>query len=345
MPSIVDLNLPKLLVRKKAAECSEDSSSKELLLESEQRDAERDESKPFFQDTHSSASLLNTFCVLVCIACATLSWYNSFSHPLSVQNAPFPTDNYRTVHRSKYNSLRRPSPFIGFDYLPRSKPAKPRRLVNFPVSISLVNASNVDQVFSDDPGSEWTETGLISREDRTVMISPSVSTFHVGSMDQITYIIRLKVSTIVQFRAVDYGMERCILTIRMSSATTDVLDVPRGVSIHRLDASHGPLDLKKLSYSNRPTRISTMGALQVSPGTLSDWQTEFHCMWDTLHIFEFGYTGQAIDEYRDNSTFTIQWSQNKEEEDPDTGTSSTMYSYCSCTDILLAIFLVQRESI
>jgi len=117
-------------------------------------------------------SPLNVLAVLFCVACTTLNLYLSIAYPTSiVQNSGA---NLRTFSRNKYNNLRRPSPFIGFDEISRPSPPTPRSLINYPMILALVNASNPGQVFDDDPKRHLTSTGSVSPEEKLLMITNSV---------------------------------------------------------------------------------------------------------------------------------------------------------------------------
>ncbi|KAH7869186.1 uncharacterized protein C8R40DRAFT_1000153, partial [Lentinula edodes] len=89
---------------------------------------------------------------------------------------------------------RRPTPFIGFDDIIRPYPPIHRELINFPQIIQRVDREDVNLVYDDDPFAFMTRKGRVSPETQVVEISS-------------------KVSTIVQFRAIDYGMEHCELCI------------------------------------------------------------------------------------------------------------------------------------
>ncbi|KJA18968.1 hypothetical protein HYPSUDRAFT_144230 [Hypholoma sublateritium FD-334 SS-4] len=151
-----------------------------------------------------------------------------------------------------------------------------------------------------------TATGSVSPEERLVMVTNAIS-------------------TIVQFRAIDYGMERCELNFRISPATTTMFFKSTKVAVYRLASDH-PLDTKKLSYSNRPSRISTIGTVSMTSSSAIEWNHEFRCTWDTISTFEFAYLGQGVEGFDLDEDFAIQWWQNKKELYPEQGKSLSFYS-------------------
>ncbi|KAF8193014.1 hypothetical protein BJ912DRAFT_807873, partial [Pholiota molesta] len=157
----------------------------------------------------------------------------------------------------------------------------------YPMEIALVNATSPLQVFEDDPKRHLTNTGTVSPEDRLI-------------------------STIVQFRAVDYGMERCELNIRISPSTTKLLTRPTKISLYQLASAEHPLDTKALSFSNRPSRLATVAIIPITPSSSVQWKREFKCAWDSILTFEISYLGQGVTGFDSAENSSIQWWQNKE---------------------------------
>ncbi|OSC98581.1 hypothetical protein PYCCODRAFT_1439091 [Trametes coccinea BRFM310] len=185
----------------------------------------------------------------------------------------------RTVFQDKNfaANLEYASPYIGLDELYAS---------------GKVNASKVDpitirprisaQVFVNEPGrlapigerDYWHKTyGRMSTHERRLQVTPEIH-------------------TIVQYRAIDFGMEDCHLVF-----TLPPLGVPleKGASIEfnpssrfdifRLD-SERPIDLHKLSYKTRPKVLEKVAA-GVNPRV--DEETLIHrfpCPRASLHVFE-----------------------------------------------------------
>ncbi|KAI0631479.1 hypothetical protein C8Q77DRAFT_1218951 [Trametes polyzona] len=141
------------------------------------------------------------------------------------------------------------------------------------------------QVFVDEPDrfaprgehDYWHEQyGTLSPNERRLRVSPEVH-------------------TILQFRAIDFGMEDCRLVI-----TLPALNAPleRGASlsltpgsrldVFRLDAPR-PVDVQTLSYRTRPPPLAVGAKLAtvVVDGKGGDVEvTRFACPWSSLHVFE-----------------------------------------------------------
>ncbi|EPT00052.1 hypothetical protein FOMPIDRAFT_1123387, partial [Fomitopsis schrenkii] len=74
------------------------------------------------------------------------------------------------------------------------------------------------------------------------------------------------VSTIVQFRAIDYGMEACELKLTMNPDT-----VTR---------------TKTSNYKTQPPRVAKVASIRVDPRLNTTWHRNFGCTSDELLTFE-----------------------------------------------------------
>ncbi|KAI0316434.1 hypothetical protein OF83DRAFT_246820 [Amylostereum chailletii] len=86
-------------------------------------------------------------------------------------------------------------------------------------------------------------------------------------------LVTSEVSTIAQFRVLDWGMENCTVDVvipqQSTNATTvSAIDNPTVVEIWSLDAS-AMIDTKTLSWSTKPKRRERIGNLTVASGTSS----------------------------------------------------------------------------
>lgn len=104
-------------------------------------------------------------------------------------------------------------------------------------------------------------------------------------------------STIAQYRAGDFGMERCILTgaipsLEALTATNQTLNqsgTPVHINVWRLE-TYERVNAQTLSWSTRPKRGSLFAQWDVSLGK-SFTSDEFRCPSGSLHTFEFTCTG------------------------------------------------------
>ncbi|KAG2052018.1 hypothetical protein BDR06DRAFT_958385 [Suillus hirtellus] len=114
-----------------------------------------------------------------------------------------------------------------FDEIARTSPPIPRELTSFPMSVSLVDRAAPGHVFNDYLAMRTTRAGTISPDDRKVHVTQSVS-------------------TISQFRAIDWGMESCELHVVILP-----MDRPTTLALYPLNATV-PVDISTLSFNVRP---------------------------------------------------------------------------------------------
>lgn len=112
-----------------------------------------------------------------------------------------------------------------------------------------------------------------------------------------------QVSTIAQFRAGDFGMERCSLTISIPSllnleeemnitSPSFFSDPVVFVDVWKADVEE--IDRRKLSWSTRPTKQSMFASLELGFGV--SWESdEFFCRSGSYHTFTFNLGGGEVD--------------------------------------------------
>ncbi|KAF7290732.1 hypothetical protein MIND_01313900 [Mycena indigotica] len=172
------------------------SASTPLLTNFELDDAEDYNHRP----PRPTPTDRRTFLLLI-FACfvSVLSILLNFLH-FSAASAPRGQSPLKLVY---------PNPYIGLDsaVLPSGlPPAKP--ILNWPLLIAQVNRSDPHTVYLQNP--KWDSSfGMIYDEQREFEVSTDVS-------------------TILQFRTLDFGMTRCVLTLEIpSAANADANDLPR----------------------------------------------------------------------------------------------------------------------
>lgn len=102
-------------------------------------------------------------------------------------------------------------------------------------------------------------------------------------------------STVLQFRALDWGMESCELTVRIpgedmvvdnnqSNSTASLILGPthNHIYVHAL-ASEQVFDVKTLTYASAPKIGEKIGSLHLDYGF--EWTHTFPCAMDSLHAF------------------------------------------------------------
>ncbi|PBK82386.1 hypothetical protein ARMGADRAFT_946822 [Armillaria gallica] len=111
------------------------------------------------------------------------------------------------------------------------------------------------------------------------------------SFDESHVIVNQTVSTIIQFRAFDWGMETCQLGLSLPSANSSTTAQP-ALTVYRLNASHA-LDPRSLSYRTRPERASQIADVELSAEP-SHWQRNFTCATEEVLTFEFACSGLSL---------------------------------------------------
>ncbi|KAI0370714.1 hypothetical protein BV20DRAFT_238967 [Pilatotrama ljubarskyi] len=185
----------------------------------------------------------------------------------------------RTVFQDKdfTANLEYASPYIGLKELYES---------------GAVNASKIDpitirprvsaQVFVDEPDrlpprgehDYWHDRyGMMSPNERRLRVTPNVH-------------------TIVQYRAIDFGMEDCHLVftlpalgVPLEAGASFEMNPASRFDVFRLDTQR-PIDVRKLSYRTRPKvleKVATGVVPRVDGETLIH---RFPCPWSSLHVFE-----------------------------------------------------------
>ncbi|KAK7001630.1 hypothetical protein R3P38DRAFT_2730461 [Favolaschia claudopus] len=238
---------------------------------------------------------LSTGALLLCLLCTVVNVVLFQLAPPATGRYSFPSSTTfltsRGVSRKDLDNLRRPSQFVGFENLRRVGPPAAKSFVNFPLLLAQVDSSMPKQKSAPYTGVR-TDIGTIYPELGRVVASKSVS-------------------TVVQFRALDYGMELCELRIALSanasvSAGNRPLVLPLShVEIFSLDYGK-PLHADSISYSSRPPRGDKIADIVLDYGSV--WTHRFECQMDHLYTFEVACPLQS----QDPKPCELAWEQDKE---------------------------------
>ncbi|KAJ7097072.1 hypothetical protein B0H15DRAFT_773529 [Mycena belliarum] len=155
--------------------------------------------------------------------------------------------------RNDIATLRRPSQYIGFDKIHRPFPPLTRQFKNHPLVLTQVDSRNGDVVFGEYLKKHAASVGTVYPETRHI-------------------------STVAQFRAVDYGMEICELHVKLQTAGSSL-------ELYRLEGT-ALLDSSELTYKNRPKRALMLSEIRTSDSTSTDWRRNFTCHSEQLLTFE-----------------------------------------------------------
>ncbi|KAL6306347.1 hypothetical protein BKA93DRAFT_153763 [Sparassis latifolia] len=233
---------------------------------------------------------------------------------------------YYADENAGLNELEFANPNVGLDALYKS---------------GIVNASRIEpilntprlvaQVYHDHPSrlaptgeheyySAW--FGTLSPHERHLQVDPNTH-------------------TIVQFRAIDFGMEECALVLRLPGVDEKLegkdpflVDSRSMLDFYSLDVPR-VLDVKKLSWRTRPSRGNKVSTLLVR----TEAETEvarFPCPWGSLHTFEVACAKGSqclVDVW---STQNTTWGRSSFFMDPRAVADETPAQGCRCISIRLS---------
>jgi len=173
------------------------------------------------------------------------------------------------------------SPYVNLDFLYRNTSLRSSQhgpIVNHAHSIGLVSATEPQKVFrQNDTGWINPNYGFIPLENRRILVTSEIS-------------------TVVQFRILDFGMESCSLAITIPRSNKDFGPMITSSSQNRtvnLDIWALPtkrkLDLRTLSWTTRPQPRVYIGALAVTyDDSHTDQTPRFACQSGSYQTFEIG---------------------------------------------------------
>ncbi|KAJ7696986.1 hypothetical protein B0H17DRAFT_842768, partial [Mycena rosella] len=170
-----------------------------------------------------------------------------------------------------------PNPYIGLEKAVLTDPTPAPPVINFPLLLAQINSSDPSAVYLQQPHSP-TSFGMIYPEDREFIVS-----------------------TIAQFRTLDFGLERCVATLAIPSPA-DVENLPD----KRVSSSNEPCSLeiwsldapesirpRILSWATRPRRLDLVTTIVVRPGHNLPDTPEFPCPARTALAFELSYSDSS----------------------------------------------------
>ncbi|KIK52791.1 hypothetical protein GYMLUDRAFT_49750 [Collybiopsis luxurians FD-317 M1] len=182
--------------------------------------------------------------------------------------------------------LLRPDPYIGLGIATigiESPPLKP--VINLPIAVAQVNQAEQKQIYHEFL-KRLTPYGMVYPLDKNITVTKVMS-------------------TVMQFRTIDYGMETCQLIADMPSFQ-DLLkhkkhklyQLPSGadtlVDIWTLDATE-ELDVTKLSFATKPRRIARVGQWNVTLGYETLLSPKIPCPSRSILAFELACATEKCD--------------------------------------------------
>ncbi|KAJ6478585.1 hypothetical protein C8R47DRAFT_1138955 [Mycena vitilis] len=227
-------------------------------------------------DSPKRVSRLQYLPLLLCILCTVLNASLTLAYS-GTNSAHTPPITHKNIHH-----LRRPSQYIRFDEIHRPVPPVPQQFNNYPIVLTQVDAADPGRAFPQDPVAYMSPIGTVVPEDRPVLITSTIS-------------------TIVQFRTIDWGMEDCELHLALPAVKH--WDIGSSVVLHQLNQTY-PLDLATLTYRSRPPRVATMASIRLAPSAGTTWQHQFACATDEILTFEL-----ACSPTKEGSDCSVEWWQ------------------------------------
>jgi len=241
---------------------------------------QQDEEKPDQQEVYTTneTSLLVRWCIITILVCSAVdicalayrTFWSSSSlpiNPISFEQLPLRSTYLRLdeLYKEKHQ---------------QSTPHGP--VINVPRAFAQVSSAEPNRMFTQWPIWWSSESGFVPFADLRVLVTPQVS-------------------TIAQFRVMDYGMENCSLTFRTPSPADQASQPATNVTISGFDtpdsaeidvwllATDEKVDLNKLSWANKPSRDRQIGTLSLSPGTIAALPG-LSCRSGTYLVFELACT-------------------------------------------------------
>ncbi|KAN0129145.1 hypothetical protein V8E53_013016 [Lactarius tabidus] len=164
-----------------------------------------------------------------------------------------------------------PSTYINFDLLYRNGTKTNSNfppIQGLPRALAQVSSAEPDKIFPQWPVSYLAAYGTVPYNDRRLLVEPEV------------------ISTFVQFRALDYGMENCSLALRIPEFGSEAMEIARvgsTIDVWSL-AVDAKVDLRTLSYRTLPRRIVKVGSF-TPKYNMTEQLPSFSCESGTYYAF------------------------------------------------------------
>ncbi|KAL0961085.1 hypothetical protein HGRIS_006068 [Hohenbuehelia grisea] len=220
--------------------------------------------------TSTRVSLYATIIISACLVIDTLAMLY-FAIRLTTLNTPLRLENLPLRHT--YSTL----DFVYNGTGIKSDIQEP--IINLPLAFAHVDQSHPRQVLRQSSEMWMSSDGPVPVGDRRLLFTP-------------------KISTILQLRVMDYGMENCSLAFNgPPSMPGSAMDTTQGIvrgskgNFTELDVwtlvAPRKLDMSEISWNTKPRRQSHLGSLRASRGVLSQ-SSSFPCPASSYQTFEIG---------------------------------------------------------
>ncbi|KAF7431156.1 hypothetical protein PC9H_006876 [Pleurotus ostreatus] len=183
--------------------------------------------------------------------------------------------------------MKRPNQFVGLERV-RLPVVAPDPYKISPNLLARVNKLEPKRAYSDDPKRFAAWGKMVPPEDKQFKVTSQASPpFEHGDFD--SYPISRSPRSSSFGAAIELGTSQ------------NLVDIWHVVT----NTPSWPIDPKSLTWDTRPTRVSKIGSITITPGT--NYTHSFFCSRDSLHVFEFAAGSEDVH---------IQWSQGHNRPNP-----------------------------
>ncbi|KAJ6584726.1 hypothetical protein B0H19DRAFT_1106279 [Mycena capillaripes] len=240
------------------------SSDSSVLFDS---DDEQLESNLRAEHRQSSAALISSAVLCLLTACVSILVMVVAQRPSTNNLSLF--DLQSKSLQDSLQGVRRPSQFLGLEKINRTSTHE-LSIINFPFLVARIDESRPSSVLT---GGRVEIDGL---ETHLVEITRTIS-------------------SVVQFRCIDWKLETCTLHLHIPAGLFD-----GDIDVYSL-RSDNVLDANRLTFNNRPGIENKVASIRSQVEKAVQWHHGFHCSMDSIHTFLLT---------SDTSDTAVSWRQN-----------------------------------
>ena len=136
--------------------------------------------------------------------------------------------------------------------------------------MTQISKDRPSDVMPDDRPHVWTSFGTAFPEARHIIVNSSVRVLP-SLRDTSDSDINIQISTVMQVRTLDYGMEDCRIAVtlppprELDSILSETQGASPSLNIWLLDSTKRA-DLRQMTYRTRPARVRQLGAFDITKG-------------------------------------------------------------------------------
>ena len=125
------------------------------------------------QVSKEKRSALGPWTVGICILCTLINLGTTIWSPPKLSASPS-TPPLASITPNDVRLLRRPNQYIGLEKVTRPSPPEPKSFTNYPIVILPIDSANPRKVFDHDPKRHSSQVGVITPEERRVVVTDTV---------------------------------------------------------------------------------------------------------------------------------------------------------------------------